>query len=227
MNKMENGTEKINRILTSLANTQEDMLALKDYIWQNLDHSSVEEVQTAASFQVKYLELLDQFALNSQEISALISQFTGVEVEETPKEVEQTSSENQRIIKELNKDTPHKVTEDFTFKRPTAFIFDGYAYPDMNCWSQLYVQFVACLGKKDLSKLKSLADNPDFISKQIKKYYSASAKELRKPCKVLDGFYVETNRSANDLMKLAIDLLNFFEIPLDNMTIFLRQDRNA
>lgn len=56
---MENGTEKINRILTSLANTQEDMLALKDYIWQNLDHSSVEEVQTAASFQVKYLELLD------------------------------------------------------------------------------------------------------------------------------------------------------------------------
>ena len=58
MNKMENGTEKINRILTSLANTQEDMLALKDYIWQNLDHSSVEEVQTAASFQVKYLELL-------------------------------------------------------------------------------------------------------------------------------------------------------------------------
>ena len=78
-----------------------------------------------------------------------------------------------------------------------------------------------------MSKLKSLADNPDFISKQNKKYYSASAKELRKPCKVLDGFYVETNRSANDLIKLAIDLLNFFEIPLDNMTIFLRQDRNA
>ena len=65
MNKMENGTEKINRILTSLANTQEDMLALKDYIWQNLDHSSVEEVQTAASFQVKYLHVYESWLLFS------------------------------------------------------------------------------------------------------------------------------------------------------------------
>ena len=227
MNKMENGTEKINRILANLSSTQEDMLALKDYIWLNLDHSSVEEVQTAASFLVKYLELLDQFAQNSQEISALISQFTGVQIEETPKEVEKNNSDNQRLIKELNKNTPHEVTEDFTFKRPTAFIFDGCAYTDMNCWSELFIQFVACLAKKDPAKLKTLADNPEFISKQNKKYYSSTPKELRKPGKIMNDFFVETNRSANDLMKLAIDLLNYFEIPLSNMTIYLRQDRNA
>ena len=91
---MENGIEKINRILANLSSIQEDMLALKDYIWLNLDHSSVEEVQTAASFQVKYLELLDQFAQNSQEISVLISQFTGIQIEETPKEVEQNNFDN-------------------------------------------------------------------------------------------------------------------------------------
>ena len=117
---MEKGIEKINRILINLSSTQEDMLALKDYIWQNLDHSSVEEVQTAASFQVKYLELLDQFAQNSQEISALISQFTGIKVEDSPKEVEQSNSENQRIIKELNKDEKRVLNTLFTGLRGTT-----------------------------------------------------------------------------------------------------------
>ncbi len=119
---MENGTEKINRILANLSSTQEDMLALKDYIWLNLDHSSVEEVQTAASFLVKYLELLDQFAQNSQEISALISQFTGVQIEETPKEVEKNNSDNQRLIKELNKNKRVKLNAN----EKTLLIFDEY-----------------------------------------------------------------------------------------------------
>lgn len=224
---MVNAEEKINRILKNLTSVREDLWALNDDIWHTLDHSSIDDVKSAASFQVKYLELLDQFAQNSQEIAALISQFTGIKVDEAPKVVEQDNSENQRLIKELNKNIPHDITEDFTFKRPTAFIFDGCAYSEMNCWSELYVQFVACLAKKDPSKLKVLADNPEFISKQNKKYYSASPKELRKPSKVMNDFYVETNRSANDLMKLAIDLLNYFEIPLNNMTIYLRQDRNA
>lgn len=150
---MENGTEKINRILTSLTSTQEDMLAIKDYIWQNLDHSSVEEVQTAASFQVKYLELLDHFVQNSQEIAALISQFTGIKVEESPREAKKEDSENQRIIKELNKNEAHEVTEDFTFKRPIAFIFNGCAYTGLNNWTDFYIQFVASASKLNPAKI--------------------------------------------------------------------------
>ena len=87
--------------------------------------------------------------------------------------------------------------------------------------------------KNDISVLVSqftgvkLEDKPEYISKQNRKYYSASPKELRKPGKVINDFFVETNRNANDLMKSVIDLLNYFEIPLSNMTIYLRQDRNA
>lgn len=218
--------EKVDKILKELTSAREDLWALNDDIWHNLDHSSIDEVQAAAQFQVKYLELLEQFAINSQEITALITQFTGIEAE-APKVVEKENTENQRLIKELNKNTPHEITEDFTFKRPTAFIFDGCAYVEMNCWSELFIQFVACLAKKEPAKLMKLADNPDFISKQNRKYYSSSPKELRKPGKVLNDFYVETNRSANDLMKLVVDLLKYFELPLSSVTIFLRQDRNA
>ena len=75
---MENARQKVDRILKNLTSSREDLWALNDDIWHTLDHSSVEDVQRAASFQVKYLELLDQFARNSEEIAALIVQFTGI-----------------------------------------------------------------------------------------------------------------------------------------------------
>lgn len=214
-------------ILKDLTNVHENLLSLSDDIWNSIDHNDAEKLDEGYAFKKEFNRLLGEFEKNKNDISVLVSQFTGVKLDEQPKIVEKDNSENQRLIKELNKNTPHEITEDFTFKRPTAFIFDGCAYPEMNCWSELYIQFVACLAKKDPAKLKTLADNPDFISKQNKKYYSASQKELRKPGKVMNDFFVETNRSANDLMKLVIDLLNYFEIPLSNMTIYLRQDRNA
>lgn len=217
----------ISSILKDLTNVHENLLSLSDDIWNSIDHNDAEKLDEGYAFKKEFNRLLGEFEKNKNDISVLVSQFTGVKLDEQPKIVEKDNSENQRLIKELNKNTPHEITEDFTFKRPTAFIFDGCAYSEMNCWSELYIQFVACLAKKDPAKLKTLADNPDFISKQNKKYYSASQKELRKPGKVMNDFFVETNRSANDLMKLVIDLLNYFEIPLSNMTIYLRQDRNA
>lgn len=217
----------ISSILKDLTNVHENLLSLSDDIWNSIDHNDAEKLDEGYAFKKEFNRLLGEFEKNKNDISVLVSQFTGVKLDEQPKIVEKDNSENQRLIKELNKNTPHEITEDFTFKRPTAFIFDCCAYPEMNCWSELYIQFVACLAKKDPAKLKTLADNPDFISKQNKKYYSASPKELRKPGKVMNDFFVETNRSANDLMKLVIDLLNYFEIPLSNMTIYLRQDRNA
>lgn len=217
----------ISSILKDLSNVHDNLLSLSDDIWNSIDHNDSEKLDEGYQFKKEFNRLLDDFEKNKNDISVLVSQFTGVKLDEQPKTVEKDNSENQRLIKELNKNTPHEITEDFTFKRPTAFIFDGCAYSEMNCWSELYIQFVACLAKKDPAKLKSLADNPEYISKQNKKYYSSSPKELRKPGKVMNDFYVETNRSANDLLKLAIELLNFFNIPLNNITIYLRQDRNA
>ena len=133
----------------------------------------------------------------------------------------------QFLIQELNKNIPHEITEDFAFKRPTAFIFDGCAYSEMNCWSELYIQFVAHWVKKNPAKAKELADHPDFISKQNRKYYSTSNSEMRKAVKIMNDFYVETNLSANDFAKRIIEILNFSGMKTSSITIYLRQDRNA
>lgn len=141
----------ISSILKDLSNVHENLLSLSDDIWNSIDHNNPEKLDEGYQFKKEFNRLLDDFEKNKNDISVLVSQFTGVK----------------------------------------------------------------------------LVDKPEYISKQNRKYYSASPKELRKPVKVMNDFFVETNRNANDLMKSVIDLLNYFEIPLSNMTIYLRQDRNA
>lgn len=224
---MTSSEKTITSILKDLTSVHENLLSLSNDIWNSIDHNDSEKLDEGYQFKKEFNRLLDDFEKNKNNICVLVSQFTGIKVDEQPQVIEKEDSENQRIIKELNKNEPHEITEDFTFKRPTAFIFNGCAYTEMNCWSELYIQFVACLAKMDSSKLKSIADNPDFISKQNRKYYSATPKELRKPGKVMNDFFVETNLSANDFAKRIIELLTHIGMKISDITIYLRQDRNA
>ena len=155
------------------------------------------------------------------------NQNINIKIEEYAKILEKEDSENLRIIKELNRNEPHEITEDFTFKRPTAFIFNGCAYTDVNCWSELYVQFVVSAAKLNPAKIKEMANLSELISKQNRKYYSTDEKGFRKSTKIMNDFYVETNLSANDFAKRIIEILNHLNMKTSDITIYLRQDRNA
>lgn len=217
----------ISSILKDLTNVHENLLSLSDDIWSSIDHNDSQKLDEGYAFKKEFNRLLDEFEKNKDSISALVSQFTGVKVRDDPKIVEKGDSENQRIIKELNKNEPHKITEDFTFKRPTAFIFDGCAYTDLNNWSSLYLQFVASVAKLNSQKLREMAEDSAFISKQNRKYYSTSKTDLRKPIEIMNDFYVETNLSAKDIAKRIVEILNHLGMKTSDIIIYLRQDRNA
>ncbi len=217
----------ISSILKDLTNVHENLLSLSNDIWNSIDHNNPEKLDEGYQFKKEFNRLLDDFEKNKNDISVLVSQFTGVKLDESPKEINKEDSENQRIIKELNKNEPHEITEDFTFKRPTAFIFNGCAYTDLNNWTEFYIQFVASSAKINPTKIKEMAELPELISKQNRKYYSTDKKDLRKPAKIMNDFYVETNLSANDFAKRIIEILTQLEFKASDITIYLRQDRNA
>ena len=98
---------------------------------------------------------------------------------------------------------------------------------DMNCWSELYIQFVVSAAKLNPAKIKEMANLPELISKQNRKYYSTDEKGFRKPTKIMNDFYVETNLSANDFAKRIIEILNHLKMKTSDIAIYLRQDRNA
>lgn len=214
-------------ILKDLTNVHENLLSLSNDIWNSIDHNNPEKLDEGYQFKKEFNRLLDDFEKNKNDISVLVSQFTGVKIDEQPKVVEKEDTENQRLIKELNKNEPHEIDEDFTFKRPTAFIFNGCAYTEMNNWTDLYVQFVASASKINPAKIKEMADIPELISKQNRKYYSNDKKDFRKAAKIMNDFFVETNLSANDFAKRIIEIINHLGMKTSDITIYLRQDRNA
>lgn len=214
-------------ILKDLTNVHENLLSLSNDIWNSIDHNNPEKLDEGYQFKKEFNRLLDDFEKNKNDISVLVSQFTGVKVDEQPIIVNKEDSENQRLIKELNKNEPHEIDEDFTFKRPTAFIFNGCAYTEMNNWTELYVQFVACAAKLNPAKIKEMANMTELISKQNKKYYSTDKNDVRKPAKIMNDFFVETNLSANDFAKRIIEIINHLGMKTSDITIYLRQDRNA
>lgn len=224
---MTSSEKTISSILKDLTNVHENLLSLSNDIWNSIDHNNPEKLDEGYQFKKEFNRLLDDFEKNKNAISVLVSQFTGVKLDESPKEINKEDSENQRIIKELNKNEPHEVTEDFTFKRPTAFIFNGCAYTDLNNWTEFYIQFVAISAKINPTKIKEMAELPELISKQNRKYYSTDKKDLRKPAKIMNDFYVETNLSANDFAKRIVEILAQLEFKASDITIYLRQDRNA
>lgn len=205
----------------------ENLLSLSDDIWLNIDHNNPEKLDEGVRFKKEFNRLLDDFEKNKNAISVLVSQFTGVKIDNQPTPVNKENSKNQRIIKELNKNIPHEITEDFTFKRPMAFIFNGCAYTKMNNWTDFFIQFVTNAAKINPAKVKEMAELPELISKQNRKYYSLNKKDLRKPAKIMNDFYVETNLSANDFAKRIIEILNHLGMKTSDITIYLRQDRNV
>lgn len=217
----------ISLILKDLTNVHENMRSLSEDIWDSIDHTDSETVKKGSDFTIKFNDLLKLFENNKKDITNLIIQYSGVTIEERPKIVNKEDVENQRIIKELNQSEPHEITEDFTYKRPAAFIFNGCAYSEMNNWRDLYIQFLECVAKLNPSKLKEMADNKKFFSTQSKRYYSSENKGLNRPAKIMNDFFVDTNFSANNIAKHIIEILNHIGMKTSDITIYLRQDRNA
>lgn len=224
---MVNAEDKINKILKELTGTYENLLSLRDDIWIGLDHSSIEEVEVASEFQKQYIRLLDQFSKNSEEIAALVSQFTGVREKETPVVIDSKDYNNERIIKELNKEEPHSITEDFTYKKPYAIIIENCAYKGLENWKDVYKQICKHLAKKNEKLFDSLSSNKELISKQNKKYFTTDKKEIRRAEKITEKTFVEMNLSANDFVKRIQEIFTVFNLQNDDLIIYLRQDRNA
>ena len=70
-------------------------------------------------------------------------------------------------------------------------------------------------------------DDPEFISNRGHHSVTHNPGSLRKGLEVDDGLYIECNLSANGIRDMLRRLLVAFEVEPDQLTLFLRQDRDA
>jgi hypothetical protein len=127
----------------------------------------------------------------------------------------------------LNREEPHSLDEDFTYRRPHGFILNGEGTTGVTTWRRLYELLCQQLLKRNSDEFHKLPNNPDFISNRGHHSFSRDPEKLRSPSLIGDGVHAEINLSANMIRDLIRRLLKTFDIPQDQLRLFLRQDRDA
>ncbi len=220
--------ERIKSILSNLKNIQEDLLALSDDLWLEIDHNDNEAINNGVRFKSEFNKTNQEFSDTANSLSELIQNHTNTQLYQQIEIKDKQSSfiENERIIKELDNKKPHNLTEDFKYKRPCGFVIRGTPYTT-NTWSELYIHICTYLLNTDQKIFNSLESNQDHISNRNNKYFSSNKSDLRSPQKCGSSIYVEMNLSANSIRDCIKRLLKTYNINHADISIYLREDRDA
>lgn len=220
-------TERTLQILQDLEAVRENLLALSDDIWLSIDHNDDEALEEGVEFKRSYNAKLAAFDAVSSELSQLVQQFTRVDLAEEEESGQEDSQSNERIIEQLNREEPHSIDEDFTFKRPHGFILEGAATTGITTWRRLYELLCAHLLRRDRDRFLTLIDDDRFVSNRGHRQFTTDPTELRSPSRVGEGIHTEINLSANGLRDVIRNMLDAYEIPRNSLQIYLREDRDA
>ncbi len=219
--------DRTRRILEDLEAIRENLLALSDDIWLSINHNDPESLEAGVEFKRAYNAKAADFDRVASELSALVQHYTSVRLEEAEKTGGTDHVENERIIAELNREEPHRLDEDFTYKRPHGFILDSQGTTGITTWQRLYELVLQRLYERDTERFRGLCADPDFTTNRGNPTFTTDPARLRKALEVRAGLFVESNLSANGIRDILRRVLTTFAIPTDQLLIFLRQDRDA
>lgn len=214
-------------ILEDLEAVRENLLALSDDIWLSIDHNDPQALDAGVEFKRAYNAKAAAFDQVASDLSALVQQYTSVRLEEAEQTGADDREQNARIVADLNREQPHGLDEDFTYRRPHGFILRGQATTGITTWQRLYELVCQQLFACDEVKFRNLEHHPEFVSNRGHHTVTRDADSLRKPLHVRGDVFVEANLSANGIRDVVRQLLEAFEIPTEGMQVFLRQDRDA
>ncbi len=220
-------SDRTRAILEDLEAVRENLLALSDDIWLSIDHNDPDALESGVAFKRAYNSKAAAFDQLASELSVLVQQFTSVRLEAGEESGSEDHEQNERIFRDLSREVPHSLGEDFTYKRPHGFILSGQAASGISTWQRLYELACRQLLQRDAARFASLVDHVDFISNRGNHSMARDPSELRSALEIGNGLFVECNLSANGIRDMLRRFLVAFEIDPAELKIFLRQDRDA
>ena len=219
---------RIRAILEDLENVRENLLAVSDDIWLSIDHNDNDAMQEGVRFKQEYNEKMDAFARVAEELSVLVQQFTNIRTttadrDDTPAQ----GASRERAIAELERRTPHAITKDFTYKRPYGYKLGDHAAIELTTWRALYEHLLLHLRDFSPDTFGSLPDSPETVSRRGSPHFSRDPQALRVASELADGIHTEINLSANSIRDMIRTVLPLFGYAESDLSIYLREDRDA
>lgn len=214
-------------ILQDLEAVRENLLGLSDEIWLSIDHNDQEALADGVAFKQEFNAKVADFDRTAMELSELIQGYTTIRLDEAEDSGGQDSGEQDRLIAELNREEPHSIDENFTFKRPFGFVFQGRPVSNITTWQRVYELVCRQILDQQPERFRELFNHSDFVSRRGNRTFQVKPDGLRKALRIDDGVFAEANLSANGIRDVIRATLSVFEIPEESLSIFLRQDRDA
>jgi hypothetical protein len=199
--------DRTRRILKVLEANGENSLALSDNIWLSINHNDPELLKAGVEFERAYNAKAADFDRVASELSALVQQYTSVWLEEAEKTGSTDRVENERIIADLNREEPHRLDEDFTYKRPHGFVLEGQGTTGITTWQRLY--------DRDAERFRGLCADPEYTTSRGNPTFTTEPSKLRKALEVRAGLFVESHLSASGIRDILHRVLATFAIPTD------------
>jgi|SRR5690625_7309186 len=219
-----NTIERTRHILDLLNETSEQLKAYADDLWLNVDRSTPESIQEGADEQKAFLSGQNQFSELTSYLEELIRDDLSEDARERIDEVDEQQRE--RLIVQLDRTTPHSLDEEFTSKRPYAIRLGDARVGQHNTWKATYRWLLQQLHNEDPNAFDQLIDADFALTVRGNRYVSREKKDVRNPITVGD-LYFESNLSANDIRNKMKEVLHAMERSSDEVTIYLREDRDA
>ena len=219
--------QRISQILSALEGTNENLLDLSDDIWLSIDHNDQDELQAGVAFKQQYNTAMTEFAQAAERIQQLITNYTSITADDEATSPEVAREEHDRIIQELNRSERHTLDEDFRYKRPFGFAFEGYAAKDLRTWRALYKRVIRLLAQLQGDGFKRVGSAATFETRRGNRMFASTEEGMRYANEVVPGVWVELNLSANSISDHIHRLLEYFEHNPADFYVYLREDRDA
>lgn len=223
-----NAQQRIRTILEDLESVRENLLALSDDIWLSIDHNNNDAMQQGIEFKREYNAKMESFAHIAEDISVMVQQFTNIRASAESTESTATSHEaRDRVIAELDRREPHSLDEDFTYKRPYGYRLGDHAVTGTTTWRALYEDVLRHLRDVDSTLFATLPDREEQISRRGNPHFSRQPDALRVAAHLVDDIHIEINLSAQMIVTMIQTVLPLFGFANTDMTVYLREDRDA
>lgn len=232
MQAQEEANNRIRAILTDLEDVRESLLVLSDDIWLSIEHNNPEALDQGYQFKKEYNNKVVDFNRLATELSSLIEQFTHVEVEtpisssdvpEVPvAQLTPEQQEQQRIIRQLDRQIAHSLDEEFTYTKPYGFMLGDYAVANVGTWRRLYRLFWDHVSNTNGARVAELA-----AKYRLGVVVATERAYCREPVAIAGGYYVDGWLSAKAMTACLRNALYSLDINPDEMKIYLREYRNA
>jgi hypothetical protein len=211
--------DRIDVIIADLGDTNDQLLAVLDDLWLEIDHTDSESIRTGSQRMIGVIEAAKNYQSLCNDLTRRLRKFAPKDYVEVIETEHPTPQEKKDVFSSYETIT---LQQEWSYRKPHGFIIRGKSFPWKSNWIDLYQSLCEVLRDIDGERFDTIPERREIISSHGNPYFSRDPKRLRTSIEVGDPIFAESNLSANLIRDNIRRLLRIFEIPESDLTIYIR-----